>query len=212
MNGYWTEWLTLVSVFALAVIAPGPDFVVAVRNALIHGRNAGFWTALGFGCGVMIHATYTMVGIAALIAQSILMFNIIKYAGAAYLLYIGIKAIRSRGLSETHIDQISKSPSISIGAAFRSGFITNLLNPKATLFFLALFTQIVSPSTPLSIQAIFGLTCAAMVTIWFSCVAIFLTAPAIRNRFLKISKWLDRCCGGVFIALGLKLACTRAPH
>lgn len=210
MENYLTEWLTLIGVFSLAVISPGPDFVVAVRNALQYGRSAGFWTALGFGCGVAIHATYTLVGIAALIAKSILIFSIIKFAGAGYLLYVGIKALRSTGFSGD-IQQEETHQHISRLKAFRSGFITNLLNPKATLFFLALFTQIVSPETPHAIQALFGFTCCVMVTLWFTAVSLFLTTPAIRNRFLKISKWIDRTCGVVFIALGLKLALTKAP-
>ena len=210
MQGYMAEWLTLIGVFSLAVISPGPDFVVAVRNALQYGRSAGFWTALGFGCGVAIHATYTMIGIAALIAKSVILFSIIKFAGAAYLMYVGFKALRSHGFSGNIQQQIAHQH-ISPFAAFRSGFITNLLNPKATLFFLALFTQIVSPATPYIIQVLFGLTCCIMVTTWFIVVSLFLTAPTIRNRFLKISKWIDRTCGAVFIALGLKLALTKAP-
>lgn len=189
---------------------PGPDFVVAVRNTLTYGRRAGLWAALGFGCGVAVHATYTLFGIAALIAQSILLFNLLKYAGAAYLIYMGWKAIRSNGFSS--------DPAMPPGdaaldglTAFRSGFVTNLLNPKASLFFLALFTQIVDPHTPGTIQILFGFTCVAMVILWFSLVACVLSAPIVRTRFLRGAKWIDRACGGIFIALGLKLALTRAP-
>lgn len=210
MHAYIAEWLTLIAVFSVAVISPGPDFVVAVRNALSYGRLSGFFTALGFGAGVLVHAAYTMIGIAALIAQSVMLFSIIKFAGAAYLFYVGFKALRSQGFTGDVTAQAKTTP-ISAAAAFRSGFITNLLNPKATLFFLALFTQIVGPATPHAVQAVFGLTCAIMVTLWFTAVAMFLTTPAIRNRFLKISKWVDRTCGAVFIALGLKLALAKAP-
>lgn len=210
MQSYWLEWFTLVGVFSVAVMSPGPDFVVAVRNALAYGRRAGLWTALGFGCGVAAHATYTLLGIAALIAQSIVLFNVLKYAGAAYLIYMGFKAIRSRGSAGDLAIEPAQSGLDGV-AAFRSGFITNLLNPKASLFFLALFTQIVDPHTPIAIQTLFGLTCAVMVTVWFSLVACILSAPGIRARFLRAAQWIDRICGGIFIALGLKLALTRAP-
>jgi threonine/homoserine/homoserine lactone efflux protein len=94
--------------------------------------------------------------------------------------------------------------------ALRSGFITNLFNPKATMFFLALFTQILNPEMPFWTSIIFGLTCVVMTATWFSIVATILTAPIIRARFMRYSKWIDRVCGGVLIALGIRLALTKA--
>ncbi len=214
MQGYWTELLTLMAVFGLAVLSPGPDFVVAVRNALSYGRRAGLWTALGFGLGVLVHVTYTLLGLAALIAKSIFAFNIIKYFGAAYLVYMGIKALRSQGVSGDPVAQAettAQAKRLKAREALLNGFITNVLNPKACLFFLALFTQIIDPHMPHAIQAVFGFTCAAMVTVWFSIVAFVLTTPRVRGQFLRAAKWIDRSCGAVFIALGLKLALTKAP-
>ena len=212
MSQYWLEWLTLVSVFGVAVMAPGPDFVMAVRNALTYGRAAGVWTALGFGCGVCVHVAYTLLGIAVLVSQSILLFSVLKYAGAAYLVYIGFKALKSKGMArdETGTNVQAAKP-LPAWKAFRSGFVTNLLNPKATLFFLALFTQIARPETPMAVQILFGLTCVVMVVLWFTAVAFFLTTPRVRAGFLKISAWIDRTCGALFIALGCKLALSRAP-
>ena len=90
-----------------------------------------------------------------------------------------------------------------------AGFITNLFNPKATLFFLALFTQILSPDIAMGAKIVYGLTCIVMTMIWFSIVATVLTTPKIRAAFLRASKWIDRVCGGLFVALGIKLAVTR---
>lgn len=208
---YLTQWAMLITVFSLAVLSPGPDFVLAVRNSILHSRRIGVLTALGFGLGVLIHATYTVLGIAAVIAQSVLIFNTIKYLGAAYLVYIGIQALRSRGASAVMLEQsnlpqeTSQSP-MSGFAALRQGFLTNLLNPKATLFFLAIFSQIIRPDTPKAWLAIYGLTCAIMVTVWFSAVAFVLTHAPIRNRFLKAAKVIDRVCGSLMIALGIKVA------
>lgn len=212
MHGHWAELFTLITVFGLAVLSPGPDFVVAVRNSLQHGRTSGFITAIGFGLGVLVHVSYTLLGIAALISKSILFFNILKYAGAAYLIYMGVMALRSKGVNEDPLEDVSKKKTpFTAWQSLRSGFLTNALNPKAALFFLALFTQIVKPDTPHMIKAIFGLSCALMVVIWFSIVAFILTTPSIRARFLKAAKWIDRVCGTVFIGLGLKLALTKAP-
>lgn len=208
---FWFQWLALVSIFGVAVIAPGPDFVVAVRTSLLYSRKAGLWTALGFALGVGIHVTYTIVGFAAVISQSVLMFSIIKYAGAAYLLYMGWKALRSQGSSESMMDisAVSSQQTMSARKALLSGFLTNALNPKATLFFLAMFSQFLTPETPLNVQVFFGATCMIMVWAWFSFVAMGLTVPKIRATFLRFSKWIDRICGGLFIALGVRLALSR---
>ena len=211
MSDVFMNWLLLVAVFGVAVVSPGPDLVMAIRNSVMYARRAGVMTAIGFGLGVIFHVTYTLAGLAAIIAKSVLLFNILKYVGAAYLLYVGIKALRSKGMSA---DATPEGPvvhgTMSDFQAIRSGFITNLFNPKATMFFLALFSQIIHPDYSLAVQALFGLTCVLMVTAWFSGVAIVLNAPAIKARFLKASKWIDRTCGGFFIALGLKLALTKA--
>ena len=90
--------------------------------------------------------------------------------------------------------------------ALRSGFITNVLNPKASLFFLAIFTQVVEPATPIMWQIAYGASFAVMTFIWFSAVATVLTQGRIRNLFLKATKWIDRVCGSVLIALGIKVA------
>ena len=212
MHDFLMQWLTLVAVFGLAVLSPGPDFVMAVKNALTHGRKAGVLTAIGLGGGVLVHVTYTLFGIAALIAKSILFFNLLKYFGAAYLIYMGVKALRSQGVATDPLAQTTHDATpFGTFAALRSGFVTNVLNPKASLFFLALFTQIVHADTPHAVQAVFGITCAVMVMIWFSVVSFVLTTKRLRAQFLRAAKWIDRSCGAVFIALGLKLALTKAP-
>jgi len=215
MDLYLTQWLTLIAVFFLAVLSPGPDFVMAVRNSVIYSRRAGLWTALGFGLGVLVHVTYTIFGISAIIAQSILVFNIIKWAGALYLIYFGFMALRSKGMGQKVIDEATAKSGSAKGMsdirALRAGFLTNVLNPKATLFFLAIFSQIISPQTPFIWQAVYGLTCSFMVTIWFSAVTMVLTHKHVQAVFLKATKWIDRVCGVMLIALGVKVALS-TPH
>lgn len=210
---YFANWLVLVTVFAAAVLSPGPDFVMSVRNSLLHGRRAGMFTALGFSLGVLVHATYAVLGIGALIAHSILLFNLIKYAGAAYLIYIGVKALRSQGAASAVIEaslRQKEKPGHSAGHALRDGFLTNLLNPKATLFFVALFTQIVDPAMPLYVKAVFGLTCAAMVGIWFTLVAVLMNRSSVRQAYLRMAQKIDRTMGVLLIAFGLKVALAKA--
>ncbi len=208
MHEFFLNWLLLVGVFAVALASPGPDFVMAVRNSVLYSRRAGIMTAIGFGLGVAIHVAYCLGGLAIIIAKSVMLFTILKFIGAGYLFYVGYKALKSKGF-EGEVDAENKQLVMSDYMALRSGFITNLFNPKATMFFLALFTQVMNPNVGFAIQFVYGVTCILMTTIWFSIVATVLTTPAIRQRFLRMSKWLDRVCGGIFIALGLKLAFAR---
>lgn len=200
----------LVAVFMVALASPGPDFVMAVRNSVMYSRKTGIFTAIGFALGVMFHVAYCLAGLAFVISQSVLLFNIIKTVGALYLFYVGFQALRSKGFKPADVEEgRTGGPLMSPLAALGCGFVTNLFNPKATLFFLALFTQILDPHILPVEKIVYGLTCVVMTALWFSLVATVLTMPEIRTVFLRFSKWIDRICGGMFIALGLKLAVSR---
>lgn len=210
MDPLVANWFLLIGVFTIALASPGPDFVMAIRNSIVYSRRAGILTAIGFGLGVGIHVAYCLGGLAIIISQSVMLFGILKMIGAAYLFYVGFKAVQSKGFTEGNISGEDFRPMSDL-QALRSGFITNLFNPKATMFFLALFTQIIDPEIGMAGQMLYGATCIIMTMIWFSVVATALTTPAIRNRFLRFSKWIDRTCGVALIALGAKLVLTKAP-
>jgi len=198
-----STYLIILSVTFIAMASPGPDFLVTLRNALGVGRASGIATAIGIGCAIFVHVAYSVVGIAVLISQSIIIFNIIKYIGAAYLIYMGAMALRSKGWEVTA--EKVKNKTKTLKRSFVEGFVTNVLNPKATLFFLALFTQMIKPETPLSWQLIYGTSIAVMVMAWFSIVSVTLTQAKIRAALSKVSVWIDRVTGVMFIALGLKI-------
>ncbi len=199
-----STYIIIVSVTFIAMASPGPDFLVTMRNALGVGRASGIATAIGIGCAIFVHVAYSVLGIALIISQSIIIFNIIKYIGAAYLIYMGVMALRSKGW-EMNVEK-AKNKTKSLTQSFVEGFITNVLNPKATLFFLALFTQVIRPDTPLSWQLIYGTSIAIMVMGWFSIVSLTLTQAKIRAKLSAISIWIDRVTGVMFIGLGLKIA------
>lgn len=205
---YLNEWLILVVLQFFALASPGPDFVIAVRNSVVYSRKAGIYTAIGFATGAGIHVMYCLIGLAAIITQSIMIFNVIKYIGAGYLIYIGVKTLLSRRqIADT--DAKKAKNKISNIAAYRSGFITNLFNPKATMFYLALFTQVIEPSMPTSVQILYLITCVSLTAGWYSFVALVLTNPRIKQTFLRFTKTIDRICGSLMIALGLKIAFTK---
>lgn len=196
---------TVTLIHLLAVISPGPDFIVCVRNALTYSRRTGIYTAIGFGAGISVHIFYCLAGLALVISKSILLFNTIKLLGAAYLIYIGVKSIFSKS-SVIEVEQQTKKEDISALSAIKIGFLTNALNPKATIFFLSLFTMVISPETPGSILAIMSFIMIANTTLWFSLVSIFFTHKKIQRVFEKSQNIFNKTLGGLLIALGVKVA------
>ncbi len=185
-------------------MSPGPDFAIVVKNSLI-SKKAGVFTALGIAIGLVIHVTYTLLGIGLIISRSILLFNVIKYLGALYLIYLGIMALKSKS-QETKINSVKTKQDLNAFSAFLNGFLTNVLNPKATLFFVGVFTQIISPQTPLIIQMFYGVEVMTLAFIWFSFLALTLSLKVIKNKIGKIHVYLEKTMGVVLLALGIKVA------
>jgi RhtB (resistance to homoserine/threonine) family protein len=205
---YWAEFLTVALIHLLAVASPGPDFAVVVRESVTHGRKAGTWTALGVGSAIFLHVGYSLLGIGIIVSQSIVLFNALKWAAAAYLLYIGFKALRARPSGATDETLKVESAERSAKSAYISGFVTNGLNPKATLFFLSLFTVVINPHTPLLVQGGYGVYLALATAAWFCIVARLFSQARVRAGFARMGHWFDRAMGGVLVALGVKLAFT----
>ncbi len=132
-----------------------------------------------------------------------MLFNTLKWIGVAYLLYIGIKLLRSKKQSPAAIIKNNES---TTWKAFRSGFLTDMLNPKATLFYLAIFTQVIEPNTNIFVQSVYGLTVWSVEILWHMVLVFFLTHKSVRNYFLSISHWIERVTGTALILLGIRLA------
>lgn len=207
MLPFITDWLIVLSIGLLAVMSPGPNLAITLRNSLVYSRKAGVYTALGLAAGNFIHATYCLIGIGVLISQSILLFNTVKWLGAAFLIYIGYKSLQAKPYSDAGA-QKDNTVGMSPFAYFRTGFLTNLLNPKVTLFFLALFTQIIKPDTPMPIQTVYGFTMISLEFGWFAVVSVLISQSFIKRRFLSVSHWVERITGAVLIGLGLRLVFT----
>ncbi|MES2820394.1 MAG: LysE family transporter [Pseudomonadota bacterium] len=203
---YLTEFLTVVLIHLLAVASPGPDFAVVVRESVASGRRAGLWTALGVGTGIMVHVAYSLLGIGLIVSQSLVLFNALKWLAAAYLLYIGIKALRAKPADPAAAEAALGVAQRTSRGAFITGFVTNGLNPKATLFFLSLFTVIIDPHTPLSVQAGYGVYLALATALWFCLVALLFSQARVRAGFARLGHWFDRAMGAVLVGLGIKLA------
>ncbi len=203
MQGYWSEFLTVVVVHLLAVASPGPDFAIMIRQALIQTRRNALLSAAGIGLGILIHVSYSLLGIGLLIQQSVMLFTVLKIIGAAYLSWIAIQALRAKPGNPSV--EAGKARPQSAMAAFRLGFLTNVLNPKATLFFVSLFSVIISPGTPPLVLAGYGIYMALATGIWFSGVAVFFSLGQVRQIFDRFGHWLDRIMGGVLLLLAGQL-------
>ncbi|MFI8735705.1 LysE family translocator [Ectopseudomonas toyotomiensis] len=198
-----TEWIAVITITLLAVISPGADFALVSRNSLLLSRRAGVLTALGIGLGVLIHVGYTLLGVGLLLQQSTGLFNALKMAGAAYLIYLGVKMLLSKPDSATHSD--AQKPAAD-GAALRTGLLTNALNPKTAVFIVSLFMQVVQPSTGLATQLGYGAFLAVAHVGWFAVVALCFSAGPVRDRLLAARRWIDRMFGGLLIGFGTLLA------
>jgi RhtB (resistance to homoserine/threonine) family protein len=210
MSSYLLELATLMAIFAFAIVSPGADLAMVMRQSIVQGRRAAIVTSLGIGASLMLHVTYTILGLGLIISQSIYLFNIVKWCGVAYLVYIGIKALRS-GTADFSVDAVTGGESEqSAFRAFGLGFLANALNPKAVFFFLSIFSTVVSAHTPIAVKFGYGLVMATCLIAWFVSVSLFMTTPRMRAAFSRMSRWIDRASGLVFIALGIRLATEKA--
>ena len=202
---YWREFLTLVVAHGLAVASPGPDFAIVVKQSLAHGRRAAVWTSVGIGCGLSIHVTYCVLGLGYLLKESALALTVVKFLGAAYLAYLGLLALRAQPRT-TELEPAVPTTAPSDRAAWSTGFLVNVLNPKVALFFIALFPLAVSATTPKLIQVGYGAWMTGATIAWFSFVAFMFTREAVRRKFLRFSHWIDRALGLVFLGFAVSLA------
>ncbi|PYE42273.1 RhtB (resistance to homoserine/threonine) family protein [Rhizobium sp. PP-F2F-G20b] len=212
VHPYLFELASLMAIFAFAIVAPGADLAMVMRQSILHGRRSAILTSFGVGTSLMVHVTYTILGLGLVISQSITLFNIVKWCGVAYLLYIGIKALKAKPAETLDVaapEPVARGPQ-SAFTAFGLGFAANALNPKPVFFFLSIFSTVVSTQTPVAVKFGYGLVMASCLILWFVAVSLFMTTPAMRARFARISHWIDRASGMVFIALGLKLATEKA--
>lgn len=204
-----TELLAVVTITLLAVISPGPDFAMLSRNSLLVSRRAGVLTAIGIGGGVLVHVAYTLLGIGLLLQTSPWLFNGLKLIGAAYLVWLGVKMLRSRAQGEV---TSSAEMAMRDWGALRIGFLTNALNPKTTIFIVSLFMQVVQPATPLTVQLGYGAFISAAHIVWFALVALFFSAGAIRDSIMRFRPWIDGIFGTLLVGFGIVLLLATASR
>jgi RhtB (resistance to homoserine/threonine) family protein len=204
------EFMTVVVLHALAVVSPGPDFAMVLRQSLRHGRATAVWCSVGIGCGLAVHIAVSLLGLGILLKSSTVALATVKWLGVAYLAWIGFQALRAQprepdGDGAPASSTADRTEPGRYGA-WSTGFLVNVLNPKAALFFLSLFPLAVNAATPKWVQAGYGLWMIATTMAWFAFVAVVFTRPSVRRAFLRHGHWIDRTLGVVFVGFAASLA------
>ena len=203
-----SDIFTFILVASLLVISPGPNGVLIAKTVPTSGRSAGFANVLGFVTAFYLHGTMSILGISLILVQSATAFTIVKYLGAAYLFWIGINALISawRGIETTaKIKPAARKRTLVI--AYFEGFLTNALNPKVSMFYLAAFPQFITLGDT-TVFASFTLVFihSLINAIWFGAMVLFMSRLSLMARSGRFQRWLKNATGVVFIAFAAKLA------
>lgn len=202
---YWPEFLTMALTHLFAVASPGPDFAIVMKHSISYGKRVAIVTSAGIGAAIFLHVAYALAGIGVIVKSSPLIYQGLMVLASLFLLYLGYGAIRSQPSGEMSADGFTEKKPISDKKAFALGFLTNGLNPKATIFFLSLFTVIVDMDTPFVVKGVYGIYLAIATFVWFLALSLLLTKPSVRQVFAKKGYVFDRVMGWVLIVLALNI-------
>ncbi|MDH5906450.1 LysE family translocator [Vibrio splendidus] len=206
-----TILITLASIHFIALMSPGPDFALVVQNATRHGRQTGLYIALGLSCGILLHSLLSLTGISYLVHQQPTLFAIIQLAGGSYLLYLGYGALKATWqIIQNHDDDadiINSNDLILTNKrqAFSKGFATNILNPKALVFFISLMSSLVPADMSLSGKGFALIILFGLSLFWFSLLAWMLSTKALQKKLSEATVYIDGLCGVVFSLIGVSI-------
>lgn len=217
------QFLLIAMVHFLAVASPGPDFALILKQSIRYNRRIAIYTSFGIAAGIIVHVTYSLVGIGLLIASDERLFTALKYIAASYFCYIAWHCLRAKNpdnekskpnnqefddesLTQSELSKtVSSAGSQSARKAFLSGFLINALNVKATLFFVSLFSVVIAPETLLSIKIAYGVYLVVATGAWFCFLSFMLTQEKVRYVLQRKGYILDRVMGVILLSLAVQL-------
>ena len=202
--------LTVAGLTIVGLLSPGPNFVMITGRALSSGRAAAFAAAIGVSTGSMTHAIFGIAGFGAVLRSSSSVFTVAKLLGASYLVWIGMKSLRGalrarreRGSAQASIERLQP---ISVRRSAIDGYLTQMSNPKSTLFFLAMFTTVVPAGTGLLESALIVATISALALAGYTLIAVLFSRDIFRRWYVGVGHRIDAVFGVVMIALGIRVA------
>jgi threonine/homoserine/homoserine lactone efflux protein len=194
-------WFSLVAICCLGAMSPGPSLAVVLRHTISNGRAHGIATAVSHAAGVALWALLTVWGLALLVVEWPLAYTLLTYAGAGYLMWMGIKALRSKGAGTMRVVPVVAP----INEAARDGLMVSLLNPKLAFFFIALFSQFVSAELVLADKLIMTGTAAVIDALWYIIVAVALSHSKVLDKLRSKSATIDKISGVILVGLALRV-------
>ena len=194
-------WFSLLAICCLGAMSPGPSLAVVLRHTISNGRAHGMVTAISHAAGVAIWALLTVWGLAVLVVEWPLVYQLLTYAGALYLMWMGIKALRSKGAGPMHVEPV-KAP---ISEAARDGLMVSLLNPKLAFFFIALFSQFVSAELVLADKLMMMGTASVIDAGWYMIVALALSHSQVLEKLQSKSATIDKISGVILLGLAMRV-------
>lgn len=197
--------ILVITISCLGMISPGPDFFLVLKNSLSYNRKIALMTCLGVISAIAIHMSYCVAGIAVLITATPWLYNALRYAGAAYLLWIGVKALLAKSSGTAYVSKQTQELNVTAKAAFMQGLLCNLLNPKATLFFLAIFTQLLNASSTIVDKLVVAFIIWLEAAIWWPMVVFVFQTQIVQRRYFKLQVIIDKLLGVILIVLGVKV-------
>ncbi|EKO3485322.1 LysE family translocator [Vibrio fluvialis] len=201
----FTVWLSLFTICILGAMSPGPSLAMVAKHSLAGGRKNGLATAWAHAFGIGVYAFITLIGLAVVLHQSPLLFKTISYAGALYLAYLGLNALRSKGGVAAKLES---GESVSVWQSAREGLMISLLSPKIALFFIALFSQFVAVGNEFSSKALIVVTPFVVDGLWYTFITFLLSSPRLLDKLRARAVLIDRLSGVVLIALALRVVMT----
>ncbi|OIN04755.1 LysE family translocator [Oceanisphaera psychrotolerans] len=196
-----SSWLALAAICVMGAISPGPSLAVVMRNTVRGGQGHGVLTALGHGLGVGLYALITALGLALLITSTPMLFDVIRYGGAAFLAWLGIKALLARPTGA----EVTAEHSVRGRQGAFEGFMVAFLNPQLAIFFVALFSQFVRADTGWQQGGIMMLTAGGIDALWYVLVALALSRGPVLAWLKTRAGLIDKLSGLVLLALAVKV-------
>ena len=203
----WMNWLSLCAICVAGAVSPGPSLAVVLQHTLGGGCRHGMLTGVFHALGVALWALVTVAGLSVLILGSEALYRLVTLAGAAYLAWLGVKALRSSGAGALRTQAGVPANVLQAG---RDGFMISLLNPKLAVFFLALFSQFVTPGMSLAGQALMIATAGVIDGLWYCLVALFLSRTRVLAWLATRARSIDRATGVILLLVALRVVQLQA--